>query len=158
VYSANNARGTYIVQDNQLIGPPTLAVADGIEHAVPPDRRDQLLSEKHKQRAANERQVQVVHLEEPIQLQRLSAAHDLPPAKDDDIVRDEQDRRRLEGRHGRDALLEAEVLRLVAHDRGEDPVEDGPDGQAKGPVERGHAVLEPFGVRHCDWGCCGRGE
>ena len=30
-----------------------------------------------------------MHLEEPIELQRLAIAHNLPPAKDDNVVGDE---------------------------------------------------------------------
>lgn len=40
--------GTYVVQDDELVGPSTLVVADSEEETLPDDNRDQLLGEKEK--------------------------------------------------------------------------------------------------------------
>jgi hypothetical protein len=117
---------TYIVQNDQLIGPSTLPVANGKEDAVPPDGGNQLLQEQNKQRAANECQVQVVHLEQPIELQGRSATHNLSAAEDDYVVGDEDNSRGGESGKGRYTLFEAEVLRLVAFDGLKGPLEDWP--------------------------------
>lgn len=64
--------------------------------------------------------------EQSVQLHGRAAAHELATTKDDDIVRYQGYGGSLEGRHGRLVDDESEVICRVAHDRGEDGVEDGP--------------------------------
>ena len=124
-------------------------VADGEEETVPRDRGDELLGEEGQQDTADGREVEVVHLEEEVELERLASAHQLATAKDDDVVCDERGGARLEGGEGRLAGDEAEVLGLVADDGLEGLFEDGPQGKAEGTVKRGRADLEPFWLTHC---------
>ena len=48
------------------------------------------------------------------------------------------------------------VLRFVAGNGLKGLLEDGPEVQAKGVVERRRAVLDPFGDTHCGFEVCGR--
>jgi hypothetical protein len=145
------ARETYVVENDKLVGPAALVVADGEEDTVPGDRGDQLLGEEGQQDTADGREVEVVHLEQEVELERLASAHQLPTAKDDDVVCDERSGARLERRERRLAGDEAEVLGLVASNGLEDLLEDGPQGDAEGAVKRGRADLEPFWLTHCVW-------
>ena len=101
-------------------------VADGEEEAFPGNRGDQLLREKEEESPADGREVKVVHLEEKVELERLTVAHKLPASEDNDVVCDECDHTDFERRKRRLSLYEAKVLRLVAHNRLKHLLEDGP--------------------------------
>lgn len=105
---------TYVVKDNQLVRPATLVVANGEEKSLPRNRGDQLLGEEKQQGPADGGEVKVVHLEEKVELERLTVAHELPTAEDDSVVDHQRDNADLECRKGCLSLHEAEVLRLVA--------------------------------------------
>ncbi len=77
---------TYIVQHDELRSPTAVGVADGVEDAIPSQGRDQLLQEKQEQNRADGCEVEVVDLEKAVQLQRRSLPHQLPSAKDDQVV------------------------------------------------------------------------
>lgn len=125
----------YVVQHHQLPRPPALVIANGIEDPIPRDCRDQLLQEQHQQHPTNQREVEVMDLEQAVQLQRLPLLHQLPPAEDDDVVGDEGGGRLGHAGHGRLAGDEVELLGLVAAEGGEGFGEDGPEGDAEGAVE-----------------------
>ena len=117
---------TYVVEDNQLVRPAALVVADGKEKTLPDNRGDDLLGEKKQQCTANGGEVKVVQLEEKAELEGLAIAHKLPAAKNYNVVYKERDNTSLEGRERCDALLEAEVLGLVARNGLKDLFENGP--------------------------------
>lgn len=117
---------TYVVEDNQLVRPAALMVADGEEKALPDNRGDDLLGEKQQQCAANGGEVKVVHLEKKAELEGLAIAHKLPAAENYNVVHKKRDNTRLQGRERCDALLEAEVLGLVARNGLKDLFENGP--------------------------------
>lgn len=144
---------THIVQNDQLIGPATLMVANGVENAIAHDFGDQLLQEQHQQNSANGRQVEVVDLEQAIELQRGIVLHDLATSEYENVVGDEHDGAGLECRQGCLALDEAEVLRLVALDRLEGLLENWPQLNAKRPVESWRTDLDPIWLRHCGGWC-----
>lgn len=101
-------------------------VADSEEEALTRDRGDQLLRKQRKQYAANGREVKVVHLEEKVELEGRTLAHELSTAEDYNVVCDNRDGARLEGRERRLSLHEAEILRLDARNGLKDLLEDGP--------------------------------
>lgn len=75
-----------IVQNNQLVGPATLVVTDCEENAVPGNRWDQLLGEKHQQNEADGRQEEIVDLEQEVELEGWSVAHKLTPPEYYNVV------------------------------------------------------------------------
>lgn len=77
---------TYIVENDQLIGPAALGVADGMEETMVVESRNQLLNKEHQQYPTNSSEVEVVDLEDGIQLERFPTAHQLPPTKDYEVV------------------------------------------------------------------------
>lgn len=77
---------SYVVQQNQGFGPPAIGVTDGVEDAVPDDRREQLLNEENQQPAADEREEEVVDEENRLQPEGLAVSHPLPAPEDDSIV------------------------------------------------------------------------
>jgi hypothetical protein len=137
-----------VVEDNQLIGPATLVVADGEEKALPRYNGDELLRKQRKQHAANRREVKVVHLEQKVQLEGLAVAHELPSTEDYYVVCEKCDGACLERRQRRLAGDEAEVLRLVASNWLEGCFEDGPQLEAEWAVERGDAIVDPGWETH----------
>lgn len=125
---------TYVVQNNQLVRPATVVVADGVEKTVTGDGGDELLSEERQEYAADGSKVKVVDLEQEVELEGLTPAHQLATAKDDNVVCDEEGRAALEGRERSLALHEAEILGLVASDGLECLLEDRPQLDAEGAV------------------------
>lgn len=119
-----------------------------MEDAVAHELRDQLLQEQHQQNSADGRQVEVVDLEQAIELQRGVVLHDLAASEYKDVVRDEHDGAGLQGRQGCLALVEAEVLRLVALDRLEGLFENRPQLNTERPIEGRRADLDPVWLRH----------
>ena len=134
---------THVIQHNKLIRPPTLLIANTKEQSTSCQRRDQLLQEQRQQHPTNHREVEVMNLEQPIQLERFPIAHQLPPAKDNRIVRQQRRRRLRERAHRCAAGLEAPVLSRVALDQGEGIAEYRPEGHAEGTIDGGSAVDEP---------------
>lgn len=130
-------------------------VADGKEETVTGDRGDQLLSEECQKYAADGGKVEVVDLEQEVELEWLTSSHQLATTEDDDVVCDEEGRARLERRERGFALHEAEVLRLVANDGLESLLEDGPQRDTEGAVQRRNADLKPIQT-HCV--LCGRDD
>ena len=49
--------GTYVVKQDQLVGPATVEVANGVEDTVPDERREQLLNEESQKTTADDGQV-----------------------------------------------------------------------------------------------------
>lgn len=133
---------TYIVERNKRLGPAALVVADGVEDAVTDQSGQQLLNEESQEHTTDRGQVEVVDHEQEVELERRAIAHDFPAAKDDDVVGDEHRGGGLEGGHGRDALLELEFFRGIAHDGLVAGVEDGPEVDAERTVERGRPDID----------------
>ena len=92
-------------------------------------------------------------LEQAIELHRLPSLHQFPSTENDEVVRNERDGRLLHCRHGRLAGHEAEVICWVSAHQLEGLVEDGPEGDAEGPVEAGRSVDEPDRFRAHLCGC-----
>jgi hypothetical protein len=122
-----------------------------VEDAVSDNLGQELLDEQNQEKTADQGQVEVVDLEEEAELEGLATTHELSATKDDDVVADEHGGRLLEGSHGGLSRDEAEVLGLVALDRGEGLFEDGPQLETEGTIKSGRAVADPFGSRHCWW-------
>jgi hypothetical protein len=139
---------TYVVKDDQLVRPSTLVVANSEEKPLPRENGDQLLREERKESPADGREVKVVHLEQEVELEWLAVAHQLPSAKDDNVVCKKCDGACLERRERGLAGDEAEVLRLVANNWLESCLEDGPQLEAEGAVERRDAIVDPRGETH----------
>ena len=117
---------TYIVDDNEGLGPSTFVVADSEEDTVPPDCRQQLFDEKSQQSTADNGQVEVVDHEQGVELERGTALHDLSASEDNNIVGDEHDRSLLDGGHGGHTASELELTRRISHHILKSLVEDGP--------------------------------
>lgn len=148
---------SYIVQNDKLIRPSAIVVANSKEKSLPRNDGNQLLGKKRKQYPTNSREVEVVDLEEKVELEGLAVAHQLSAAEDNNVVCDERDCACLEGRKRCLALYESEILGFVASDGLEDSLKDGPELKAKRAVERRRAVLDPVGFAHCARLRCGRG-
>lgn len=134
-------------------------VADGVEDPLAHDGGEQLLNEQGQEDAADGSEVEVVHEEDGLELERLPAAHPLPAAEDYDVVDDHEDGRLLQRGHGRLARHELELIGRVAGDVLEGLVEDGPQVDAEGPVERGDWQGLEESRRSCTRhgvGCAGR--
>jgi hypothetical protein len=140
---------THIVENDQMVRPPAIDVANAVKDAIPHHRRNQLLQEQQQQRAADESQQQVVQHEDAVELEGLAPAHHLAAAEDEHVVADERGGGGAEGGHGRAAGHEAEVLRQVAHDGGEGALEERVHGEAEGVVERRGAEGDG---REGEWG------
>ena len=117
---------TYIVDDNEGLGPSTFVIADSEEDTVFPDCRQQLLDEKSQQSTADNGQVEVVDHEQGVELERGTALHDLSASEDNDIVGDEHDRSLLDGGHGGHTTSELEFIRRISYHILKSLVEDGP--------------------------------
>lgn len=123
-------------------------VANSVEETVTGNRGDQLLSEERQKDAADSGKVEVVDLEQEVELEWLAATHQFTTAEDDDVVCDEEGRAGLEGREGCFAGHEAEILGLVANDGLESLLEDRPERDTEGAVQRRDAHLKPIET-HC---------
>lgn len=116
----------YIVNDNEGLSPSTIVVTNSVEDTVSPDRGQQLFNEQRQQSSADQGQVEVVDHEQCVELERRTALHDFATSEDNDIVGNEHDTGRLDGREGGLAADELELARGIAHDILERLVEDGP--------------------------------
>jgi hypothetical protein len=139
---------TYVIQDHQLVRPAALVVADGEENAMTGDNGNQLLSEQHQKYPADGREVEVVQLEQEAELEGWPVAHQFPPAEDYNVVCDQDSSACFESRDGGLAGHESKVLRLVAHGRLVDLLEDGPYREAERTVESRHTEFNPLGSLH----------
>lgn len=102
---------------------------------------NKLLNEENQEDTRDSREVEVVDEEEGLELEGLTVAHQLATTEDDGVVDDNEDRGRLESRHGRLKGDELEVLGRVADDHLPALAEDGPQVDAKGAVDRGHGKV-----------------
>lgn len=117
---------TYVVQDYQRLSPTAVDFANGVEQAMPVDGRNELLSEQGQENATDQSEHQVVDDGNGLELEGWSIPHQFPSTEYDRVIYDNKDRRLLQGRHGRLAGDEFEVIGRVAHDQLEGLVEDGP--------------------------------
>lgn len=115
-----------IVEDDQLVGPSTLMVANGEEKTLAGNNWEQLLDKERQEYAADCCEVEVVHLEQKAELEWRAFAHQLAATENDNVVCEQGDGTLLQRRHGRLAGNEAEVLRLVADDGLKGGFKDGP--------------------------------
>lgn len=137
----NNEGQTYVVEDNQGLGPAAIVVADGVEDAAASNGGHKLLNEEDEKDTADGSQVEVVDEEQRLELEGLAVAHVLAAAKDDGVVDDNEDGGRLEGRHGGLERHKLELVGRVAGDGSPGLVEDGPQVDAKGAIDRRHGDL-----------------
>lgn len=117
---------TYVVENNERLGPAAIVLANGVEDATTNNGRDELLEEEQQKRQADGGEVEVVNQEQRLELEGLTVAHKLPTAKDDGVVDGDEDGGRLERRHGSLERHELEVGDRVAHDGRPGLVEDRP--------------------------------
>ena len=82
---------THIVENNQWLSPTTLVVADGMENTAAGNSRHKLLNEENQENATDGGEVEVVDQEQGLELEGLTAAHDLAASEDDGIVHDNED-------------------------------------------------------------------
>lgn len=143
---------THIIENDELLRPATSMVADGVEEAVPRKCGNELLGEQGQKDAADGGQVEVVQLEEEAELEGRAIAHELATSEDYNVVCEENDGACLDVRDGGLAGDELELVGGIADDLFEGFVEDGPQGEAKGTVERGDAILYPVRGLHCGSG------
>lgn len=122
---------TYIVQNNQMIGPSALLGANRVKDAMMIDCRQQLLNKQHQKDATDGCEVEVVDHKQPIQLERRTLAHQLPAAENNHIVCRDGQKTLLHRRHGRNTRLKVEVLGMITLQRREDLVEDRPQVDAE---------------------------
>lgn len=127
---------TYIVQDNEGLSPTAVSIADGMENTAANDGRQKLLNVQGQKNTTDNGQVQVVDEEERLELEGLTVAHELAASKNDDVVDDDEDGRGLECRHGRLEGDELELAGGISHHSRPCLVEDGPEMDSKGAVER----------------------
>jgi hypothetical protein len=145
---------TYVVKQDQLVGPATIEVANGVENTVPDQRREQLLNEESQKTTADDGQVEVVDLERTVQAEGCAVPHELAASQNDGVVCNERQNRLFVRRHDGVAGHELELLGRVAKHLLPRGGEDGPEGDAKGTVESRHTDLEVGEGRHaggCVW-------
>lgn len=119
-----------------MLGPASIVVANGVEDAVADNGWEKLLNVQGQQDGADGGQDEVVNQEQGLELEGLAVAHQLATTKDDRVVDDDEDRSRLEGRHGRLERHKLELLGWVADTSGPCLVEDRPQMDAEGTIER----------------------
>lgn len=130
-------REAYIVQDDQLIAPASIIAADRMENAVPDDFGQHLLNEEGQQATADDGQVEIVNHEGAIENKGLSFLHQLPAAKDDDVVCSQCSYRSGQGRPHCLPGHELELVGRISKHSRVALVEYGPDIDNKGVIERG---------------------
>lgn len=95
-----------------------------------------MLHKQQQQRAGNEGEHQVVNLEQELQLERLERPHDLPSAKDDKVVRNDDTASFSKRSDWRLAIFEGKVPRRVASNTRPKRVVDGPKVKPERSVNR----------------------
>lgn len=101
-------------------------IADSEEDAFTHDSRENLLDKERQEDCRDSSEHEVVDDGELLQHEALPRAHDFATTQNDHIVEDDEDARLLQGGHGRDTSLKAELAGRVADEELEDLVEDGP--------------------------------
>ena len=139
----------YIVQSDQRLRPAAFMIADGEEQSFPGHGGQQLLDEERQQNGTDHGEIQVVNHEEPGELHGFSVSHELPSPEGDGIVGDDAGHRRRQGRKGRLALGEAEVLRMMAYHGPVGFVENGPQMDPERSIEGGRGESEQVGPVRC---------
>lgn len=141
-----------VVQDHEGLSPATLGIADSMEDATTDNGWKKLLNEESQESTADQSQVEVVDEEETLKLEGLTVAHPFATTEDDGIVDNDEDRCRLESGHGSLERHKLEVIGGVADNSSERLVKDGPQVNAKGPVDGGQRKLlvESSGRRRHD--------
>lgn len=140
---------THVVQNDHGLSPTTIVVTDRVEDTIVVELRNELLNKENQKDAANHGQVKVVDQEERLELERLTVAHQFATTKDDDVVNDNEDRGRLQCRHGCLKRYEMEVLGRRSNDDLPSLAEYGPKVNAKGTIDRRQRELLKE-ARHCD--------
>ena len=142
--------GTHVVEHDEGLRPSTTVVTDGVEDTMPPESREELLNEEDQQDGTDGGQEEIVNHEQSVELESGEVFHDFTTTEDYDVVCHHEGRGLLKGRHGSHTLDKLELAGWVAHDILERLIEDGPQMNAKWPVNcrEGH-ILKKFG-RHDD--------
>lgn len=117
---------TYVVQDNERLGPASIMIADSEEDALADDGRQDLLNEESQEDGRDRREDKVVDDSQLLKLESVLCAHDLAASQNKDVVEYDKDARLLQGGHGSNASLEAEFAGWVAGEELKDLVEDWP--------------------------------
>lgn len=91
-------------------------VTDGEKDTMSPNSRQQLLNEESQKSPTDDRQIEIMNHEQAVQFECWAILHELPSAKDYDIVCHQNRGCFLEGRHRRHAIDECEILGGVALD------------------------------------------
>ena len=100
-------------------------VADSMENASSSDCRQDLLNKECQENSTDGSEIEIMDEEEPLQLKRLSVAHEFSPAQNHCIVRKNEDRGLLQCGHWRLPSDEVEIIGRVADDSFEDLAEVG---------------------------------
>lgn len=135
---------TNIVQDDQVFGPASLVIANGVENTSFPQSGQKLLNEESQQTATDDGQIEVVHHERTVQHKWLPVPHYFSASKNDYVVCGQRNDRLLYRRHVCLSGLEFEVLRRIAEYGRVEFAEDRPYFDTKWPVDGGHADLHVF--------------
>lgn len=123
----HSLRGTtYVVQDNQRLGPSTFSPADGVEKSIVVDRGNKLLNEESQEDSADGSKVEVVDHERTVELEGWTVTHQFPSTEDDNVVGHNHEPRLLQRGHWGNVRLEVEILGMVALHSREDLVEVRP--------------------------------
>ena len=100
-------------------------VADSMENASFSDCRQDLLNKECQENSTDGSEIEIMDEEEPLQLERLSVAHEFSPAQNHRIIRKNKDGGFLQRGHGRLPSDKVEIIGRVADDSFEDLVEVG---------------------------------
>lgn len=125
-FKPRDQENTYIVQDNEGLGPSTLVITNGEEETVSVERRQKLLNEESEKSRADRGQVEVVDHEQCVELKSRAVLHQLATTEDDDVVGHECNRCLLKGRHWRHPFDKLELAGWIAHNSLESLVENRP--------------------------------
>lgn len=80
-FKPRDQENTYIVQDNEGLGPSTLVITNGEEETVSVERRQKLLNEESEKSRADRGQVEVVDHEQCVELKSRAVLHHSRPPK-----------------------------------------------------------------------------
>lgn len=125
-FKPRDQENTYIVQDNEGLGPSTLVITNGEEETVSVERRQKLLNEESEKSRADRGQVEVVDHEQCVELKSRAVLHQLATTEDDYVVGHECNRCLLKGRHWRHTFDKLELAGWIAHNSLESLVENRP--------------------------------
>jgi hypothetical protein len=150
--ACRNLLETYVVQDDKGLSPSTLGIADSMEDTATDNGGKKLLNEESQESTADQSQVEIVNEEETLELEGLTVAHPFATTEDDGVVDNNEDRCRLESGHGGLERHKLEVIGGVANNSSECLVKDGPQVNAKRPVDgwQRKLLVESSGRRRHD--------